>query len=72
MKTRIKDIPGRGFGFQYTEARNHATERDWHSVGGDASPATWVTADQRDRARACFTNRRSVSAALADIKRAGL
>ncbi len=70
MKTRINDVFGR-WGFQYTEVKRPLS-RDWHFVGGDAAPATWRTSAERDRARACFTNRRSVQAALADLKRGGL
>lgn len=71
MKTRINDVGGR-WSFQYTEVRKYPTVRDWHFVGGDAAPVTWPTAAQRDRARACFTHRRTVAAALADLKREGL
>ncbi|WP_290906321.1 hypothetical protein [Aquabacterium sp.] len=71
MKTRISDLPRLGWSFQYTEVK-HPLPRDWHFVGGDAAPAAWPTSAQRDRARACFTRRRSVSAALADLKRGGL
>jgi hypothetical protein len=70
MKTRIKDFGGR-FSFEYTEAKR-PMPRDWHIVGGDAAPAAWQTAAERDRARACFTHRKSVRAALEDLKREGL
>jgi hypothetical protein len=70
MKTRIKDIPGAGFSFQYAEGKR-LQPHDWHFVGG-FNIKSWRTAGERDRARACFTSRRSVVAALADMKRAGL
>jgi hypothetical protein len=71
MKTRISDLPCRGWSFQYTEAKR-PLPRDWHFVGGDAAPAAWETSADRDRARACFTHRRTVAAALEDLKRARL
>ncbi len=70
MKTRVNDLPT-GFSFEYSEVR-HPLPRDWHAVGGDASSAAWSTAQQRDRARACFTHRRTVAAAFADLRAAGL
>jgi hypothetical protein len=70
MKTRITDIPGAGFSFQYAEGKR-PQPHDWHFVGG-FNIKTWRTAEQRDRARACFSHRRSVQAALADVKKAGL
>ena len=66
MKTRIKDVPGGGFSFQYAQGKR-PQPHDWHFVGG-FHITTWRTADQRDRARACFTSRRSVEAAMADLK----
>jgi hypothetical protein len=71
MKTRIKDFDGR-FSFEYTEVRRYPTPRDWHTVGGDTTPASWATPELRDRARACFTYRRSVGPAIADLHRARL
>lgn len=70
MKTRIKDVAGAGFSFQYAEGKRPGPH-DWHFVGG-FSIVTWPTAEKRDRARACFTGRRSVAAALADLNRLNL
>lgn len=70
MKTRIKDVAGVGFSFQYAQGKRPGPH-DWHFVGGFIF-ATWPTAAKRDRARACFTRRRSLQAALADLKREGL
>ncbi len=67
MKTRIADLgPGR-FSFEYCEFK-HPLPHQWHRVGGQAAPAAWPSACKRDQARACFTNRRSVAAAMADLK----
>ena len=64
MRTRVADLPG-GFSFQYNDDRKgHGT---WHFVGGPVNPTAWPTVRQRDEARACFTTRRSVAAALADL-----
>lgn len=74
MKTRIKDLPEHGaisFSFQYTEFKK-PLEHQWHFVGGAAHPVRWASAWRRNQARACFTHRRSVQAALADLERLGL
>ena len=71
MQTRIKDLPGEGFSFQYTEHK-HPLPHHWHFVGGEVTPVTWPSAWKRDQARACFTRRRTVERALADLARAGL
>lgn len=68
MKTRIADMAGLGFSFQYAEEK-HPLPHQWHRVGGNANPASWPSAWKRDQARACFTNRRSVEAAMADLTR---
>lgn len=70
MKTRVKDIPGVGFSFQYAEGKR-PRPHDWHFVGGFNIKA-WDTTGERDRARACFTGRRSVERALEDLRRARL
>jgi hypothetical protein len=70
MKTRIKDIPGVGFSFQYAVGKR-PQPCDWHFVGGFEAK-TWSTAAQRDRARVCFSRRRSVEPALEDLRRARL
>jgi hypothetical protein len=66
MKTRIKNLLA-GFSFQYAEGKR-PTETDWHFVGGDAAPRVWKTAQQRGRARMCFSRRKSVEVALSDLK----
>ncbi|MCD6663480.1 MAG: hypothetical protein LT082_08780 [Comamonas sp.] len=66
MKTRSRTFP-QGFGFEYQEPGVWPAR--WRAVGGDLSPRTWPAAAQRDSARACFTHRRSVPAALADLER---
>lgn len=71
MRTRVYYLRGAGFSFQYTEQK-HPGARDWRCVGGDDTPVIWPTAATRDQARACFTNRRSVEAALADLRARGL
>lgn len=68
MKTRIRDLGPAAFSFQYTEFKRPLPHQ-WHFVGGDAAPASWPSAWRRDQARRCFTNRRSVQAALADLQR---
>ncbi len=70
MKTRIKAVPGGGFTFQYAEGKR-PQQHDWHFVGG-SNIKVWRTTAQRDRARACFRQRRTVERALEDLKRAGL
>lgn len=64
MKTRVRDSSF-GFGFEYAEAGQWPEQ--WRAVGGGAVPLAWPTAAARDRARACFSRRRSVQAALADL-----
>ena len=78
MKTRIKDFLDTGtepwtpvYSFQYAEGKR-PTEADWKYVNAAGAPATWPTQAARDQARAFFTSRRSVQAAMADLPRAGL
>lgn len=66
MRTRNRILP-KGFGFQYREPITWPDR--WHFVGGDLSPRTWPTAEERDAARACFARRRTVANALADLAR---
>ena len=69
MKTRIRDLAD-GFSFEYAEPRaKHPLPHQWHPVLTDgAAMARWPSAWTRDQARACFTNRRSVEAAMADLR----
>lgn len=78
MKTRIADFLDTGtdpwspvYSFQYAEEKRPCAG-DWRYVNNEGAPATWPAQQQRDRARACFTSRRSVEAAMADLKRFGL
>jgi hypothetical protein len=71
MKTRVKDVPG-GFSFQYTRAK-HPAPTDWRFPRCDGiSIIVWPSAAVRDRARSCFTFRRSEQAAMADLQYFGL
>lgn len=81
MKTRAKDFLDTStdpwspaYSFQYAEGKR-PTAADWRYVKSPAAlgaPATWPTQEQRDRARACFTTRRSIDAAMTDLKAQGL
>jgi hypothetical protein len=75
MKTRVKDfldatkhVPA--YCFQYIDPI--APERGWTYPAVNGNLLTWSTTSRRDRARSCFTHRRSVGAALGDLKRARL
>lgn len=76
MKTRTSDFldteaMAPAYSFQYAEGKRPAAS-DWRYVNAGGVPATWPTKAKRDRARARFTTRRSVDAALADLRRDGL
>lgn len=73
MRTRIKDLgPGR-FSFQYTLAKHpNPIDGVWHHVSDGTDPVAWPSAARRDRARQCFTHRKSVDAAMADLRAACL
>jgi hypothetical protein len=70
MKTRIKNISSVAFSFQYAQGKRPGP-RDWRFVGG-FNIKSWPTLAQRDRARAMFSGRRTVEAAIADLKASGL
>lgn len=65
MRTRNIDNPG-SYGFEYRDPGRYY--KPWSSVGGQVAPRTWSTTAERDAARACFTQRRSVGAAMSDLK----
>lgn len=74
MRTRIADFlntdtrrPERSFQYQ-------AEKRGPWKYPGDAKGdvLTWTQPAQRDRARACFSTRRTTEAAYADLKTRGL
>lgn len=81
MKTRIRDMADGSYSFEYATPKvKNPLPHQWHPVlvtstyGVEPvqSVATWPNAAKRDQARACFTHRRSVEAAMADLRRARL
>ncbi len=72
MKTRISDFLNVNtwlpeYSFQY-EAGEFCSPRWVYARRDDGQPMRWHTQAQRDAARACFTNRRSVDRALQDLR----
>lgn len=77
MRTRIQDIqhplgqeaaPSVGYSFQYTGVRYpNVLPHQWLNVG-----AWWSSPARRDQARRCFTRRKSLAAAMEDLRRLNL
>lgn len=74
MRTRINDFLNTDThrvvrSFQY-QVERHGPWVYPHDAKGEV--LTWSKPTQRDKARACFTTRRSVTAAYIDLAKAGL
>lgn len=61
------------YSFQFQQADMHFCYPRWVYVKrDDGQPMRWDTPQLRDRARSCFTGRRTPERALADLKAMGL